>query len=1520
MVFDRTSLFVFVLLLNATPLFALRITEIMYHPSDAQGDLEYVELFNDESTALDLSGYHFCDGIDYAFPDMFLEPGAYLVVAANATAVQQAYSIVNVVGDWGGTGGSSLSNGGEAIEICDNAGVVRARVEYNDVGKWPAGADGAGHSLAIDAAFAPQSDTDRWFLSGELGGSPGVANDVSLGAMPVSLNELHTRVAEGEARWLEIYNGGDAEIDLSGYHVSTDRDNLQMASLPAGTMLPPRGWLRLDEAQLGLSLEMPAPDEKFLVILSMPGGARVVDAVNFRPTLVAHSEARVPDGSRILSRAAQPTPESANLTDVTSSVIINEIHYHPIDDDEMKEFVEIYNRGGEPVDLSGWALTEGVRFDFPAIVLSPGEYLVVTPNPEGLRQTYELAAERVVGPATEESRQRFGRLSNDGERVTLRDAKRNIADTVAYRDGGEWSHWADGGGSSLERIDPRQDGESGQAWDASDDSARAPITEIDYFGTSTTSEGELHLVLPGRGKTLVDEISLVTPLTIFVEEQPFATFDGEWKYFRATEAPPADWQLPSFDDATWLDGHGTIGYGRDDEDVVLEDMQNNFVAVYFRRRFVVGDPNQIQGLNLKVDFDDGYAAYLNGTEIARTQLATDATWEVGATRSARAGFIDDVDASEFASALVQGENVLAIEVHNLRASSNDFRFSASFASGEFVVDDTINSLVDGDFESEESTSFWRIQGTHVYSGRVTDGAISGSGSLSVISTGNGDNKVNRIETMNEGIVPLIFGAEYHVTLKARWQVGVPTLLTHGQYQSSRVPPFAASHPLALPDRFGTPGAVNFVTERQIAQTGSANIGPVISNVRHSPAVPGDGEPVRVEAYVQDADGVESVTLVYSLNDPLPDGDTGQVSVVMQSVGDGRFVAEIPGQPLNTRVVFFVTARDSVGARGRFPLDHLARTHPMRARPDLSPPADDLYAIYAHAAPKTEAVFHSYRAYTHDSAQATLSSRALHSNDLIDATFIFNDRDVYYNSKIRFSGSPFARGAWGSFRIRMPDDRPLHGEIKKFGLESHQGDGGRDARERISHYLIRFNQGTTQVPYSRLWLTDLRVNQRVNGFRTHYANPNREFLEKWFPGDQNGPFFEVDDRFTISDSGARTDSNDARLLYPPYGPASLGGDKEMYRYFLNSRGGNPFDEWDDVIELARILSPRETPAEIFDEVIWDVIDVEEFLRIWSVRLNTDDWDTWGARRGKNCYLYKPTQGRWVLLAWDMELTYADSGSFRPPVISGGRNSTYSLGFTEVTRLINRPQIKRRYYGILNEMLEGPFNSEFLTPYMEKLDEAGMSSSSTRHGKPSGFVDSRGRLLLRAVAGALLSEIGFRVTTNAGMPFVSEIPQIMLTGVAGVEVRDIAVSVDGVQSTSWQTRFSGDDMFVWLAGGELDPGAHRIDFVGFDSSQNPVAQTSIEVTVGEPTERFLRGDADSSGDLDISDPIRILLHLFASFDVGCRDAADVSDDGIVDQADAIALLMYLFEPGPPPAAPFPEVGTDPTPDSLTCFVGL
>jgi hypothetical protein len=97
--------------------------------------------------------------------------------------------------------------------------------------------------------------------------------------------------------------------------------------------------------------------------------------------------------------------------------------------------------------------------------------------------------------------------------------------------------------------------------------------------------------------------------------------------------------------------------------------------------------------------------------------------------------------------------------------------------------------------------------------------------------------------------------------------------------------------------------------------------------------------------------------------------------------------------------------------------------------------------------------------------------------------------------------------------------------------------------------------------------------------------------------------------------------------------------------------------------------------------------------------------------------------------------------------------------------------------------------------------------------------------------------------------------------------------------------------------------------------PVLQITYALPQPEGRPQFHRGDPDGSGNNDISDPVHLLVHLFLGGPEGsCRESADSNNDAVVDIADALGMLFYLFLGSNAPAAPGSSsavCGTDPDP---------
>src|SRR5258706_15402895 len=69
---------------------------------------------------------------------------------------------------------------------------------------------------------------------------------------------------------------------------------------------------------------------------------------------------------------------ACGLRDASAGVVINEVMYHPPEDLDTLQYIELFNAGKTEADLSGWSFRRGVKFAFPSgTKLAPGGFLVV---------------------------------------------------------------------------------------------------------------------------------------------------------------------------------------------------------------------------------------------------------------------------------------------------------------------------------------------------------------------------------------------------------------------------------------------------------------------------------------------------------------------------------------------------------------------------------------------------------------------------------------------------------------------------------------------------------------------------------------------------------------------------------------------------------------------------------------------------------------------------------------------------------------------------------------------------------------------------------------------------------------------------------------------------------------------------------------------------------------------------------------------------------------------------------------
>lgn len=187
------------------------------------------------------------------------------------------------------------------------------------------------------------------------------------------------------------------------------------------------------------------------------------------------------------------------LCRAASPVIINEIHYHPAHDCEEEEFFELYNASGQTVDLSGWRFAEGIDYTFPeGTRIDPWGYLVMARNPGYLASAFGVSMD-IILPFT------LGNLSNNGEDIVLLDSEGVQVDRVDFNDRFPWPVSPDGGGPSLECINPVLDNDTPANWRPA---GQQGFIWRYYTVTGPVMDDQLALMLDGAGEFLVDQVSL----------------------------------------------------------------------------------------------------------------------------------------------------------------------------------------------------------------------------------------------------------------------------------------------------------------------------------------------------------------------------------------------------------------------------------------------------------------------------------------------------------------------------------------------------------------------------------------------------------------------------------------------------------------------------------------------------------------------------------------------------------------------------------------------------------------------------------------------------------------------------------------------------------------------------------------------------------------------------------------------------------------------------------------------------
>jgi hypothetical protein len=426
---------------------------------------------------------------------------------------------------------------------------------------------------------------------------------------------------------IELFNEGGGTIDLGGFRLTDDPNNINKYIFPAGTLLAAGGYLTVfannfdgtTGIHLGFSLK--ASGDSVYLFNSASNGGALLDSVVFGKQLPDLPIGRISNSGEW--QLVQPTFGSANVLQPLGSPSSLRINEWLADSLTREDFVEIYNTSSLPVVLGGLYITDNL----------------------------------------------------------LGDPAKNLFAALSFLSGGEfYALTADGNGNGTDHLNFHLSTEQGQLGIYAQDLS---LIDCVIYGPQQPdiSQGRCPngavtfrtLGVPTPGAPNDCPFSPPPPVTVTL-----LTISNTWSYFRSS-LDGVNWMSPSFPDSAWPSGPGLLGqYTPTRAQTLPEPIRtvtptNGQITFYFRAHFNVPVDASYTSLQFRHIIDDGAVFYLNGVEVNRFNLplsgsiySTNVANPPGVTDAA---YVGPIPISP--SLLVPGDNVLAVEVHQSTNISSD---------------------------------------------------------------------------------------------------------------------------------------------------------------------------------------------------------------------------------------------------------------------------------------------------------------------------------------------------------------------------------------------------------------------------------------------------------------------------------------------------------------------------------------------------------------------------------------------------------------------------------------------------------------------------------------------------------------------------------------------------------------------------------------------------------------------------------------------------------------------------------
>lgn len=450
---------------------------------------------------------------------------------------------------------------------------------------------------------------------------------------------------------IELRNVGNTSVDLSGLGLTDSAATPYKYTFPNGTTLAAGAYLVLfadngkggSYAHTGFSLKQ-SGDDLSLFDKTSAGGA-LIDSVTFGMQLPDISSGRRTDGSWGPCRPTFGGPNEALGEGDPYRLKINEW----LTDAQFianNDFVELYNPDSSIINLGGYHLSDAAG--------APQRHRIENLTFIGGRGFASFIAD---GNTSQGPDHLNFKLSPDVGLILLSDPELQLIDAIAY---------------GPQRTDVSQ--------------GRSPSG-----GDTLTTFAQGSPGGPNPGPAGVVNITNIVSQTRTL----LSVTNTTWRYDNSGTDQGSAWRAPGFVDTAWSTGKGLFGFETTpaiypypfNTTVPAPDQAQGHVTVYFRAHFQWTNPFTSFELISTNYLDDGAVFYLNGNEAGRLRVTANPVLYASPAQSQ--GNEGQPETLQFgADKLVPGDNVIAVELHQVNAQSSDTVFGMSLTASQSVTNVT----------------------------------------------------------------------------------------------------------------------------------------------------------------------------------------------------------------------------------------------------------------------------------------------------------------------------------------------------------------------------------------------------------------------------------------------------------------------------------------------------------------------------------------------------------------------------------------------------------------------------------------------------------------------------------------------------------------------------------------------------------------------------------------------------------------------------------------------------------------